>query len=141
MGKEKVKERGGDTADEARSWPAREGAMEVTTVVGRGRHYSPEVGIGGGGPLELRLPLWSGVSVVESGLIIVPLGSPALAPPQHCIQLTPPHYLLHESKLFWPARAQRLFPGKHTGPELDFYFISTNKSHLILYLGKAGWQQ
>lgn len=34
VGKEKLKERGGDT-DELRSWPAREGAMEMTIAIGR----------------------------------------------------------------------------------------------------------
>lgn len=44
-------------------------------------------------------------------------GPPGKLAPQHCMQ--PPHptfYLLHESKLFSPARAQLLLPGKGMWP-------------------------
>lgn len=30
--------------DEARSWPAGGGAMKMTSVVGRDRHYGPDAG-------------------------------------------------------------------------------------------------
>lgn len=76
--------------DEARSWPAREGRMEMTTVVDRDTTVLMR-GMGWGWDgLELRLPLWCGASVVVWGLTTVPLGSPALAPSQSCIWLTLP---------------------------------------------------
>lgn len=67
------------------------------------------------------------------------LGSPAPTLPLRYTAL----YLLHESKLFSPARNLAPTPWEKWCVVLGWtlYFISANKSHFILYLGKAGWQQ
>lgn len=84
-------------------------------------------------------------------LIAILLGSPAPAPtlpapppPGPTIRLSlPAVYLLHESKLFSPARNLAPTPWEKRCVALRWtlYFISANKSHFILYLGKAGWQR
>lgn len=55
----------------------------------------------------------------------------------------PAVYLLHESKLLSSARALAAHSLGNVAMALSWtlYFISANKSHFILYLGKAGWQQ
>lgn len=52
----------------------------------------------------------------------------------------PAVYLLHESKLFSPARglAPTAWEMWRVVLSCTLYFISANKTHFILYLGKAG---
>lgn len=91
-------------------------------MIRRDRHYSPEAGNGEKGSLGIKASTLVR-SICGGGVDHWSPESLALAPPQRCILLTPPHsYLLHGSKLFSPDRAQLLFPGKYVGPELDFIF-------------------
>lgn len=48
-------------------------------------------------------PLWGGATSARMAFFL---------PPPHCIHLPPTGYLLHESKLFSPARAQTPTPGE-----------------------------
>lgn len=54
----------------------------------------------------------------------------------------PAVYLLRKSKLFSPARGLAPTAWEKWCAALSWtlYFISANKTHFILYLGKAGWQ-
>lgn len=67
--------------------------------------------------------------MVVWGLTTGPLGSLALAPPQHCIQLTFYTYLLHESKLFSPAEPSFL-PWEICGPWAGLYILYLQINHI-----------
>lgn len=126
--------------------PQRKGAKEATIHCGRweDEKTDPEVlqpGVGvlrsqGSHPSPGKCPLWLGAWPPPLSAIL--LGSPAPTP-----LLYTALYLLHESKLFSPAGNLAPTPWEKWCVALcwTLYFISANKSHFILYLGKAGWQQ